>query len=219
MSKSIADVARSVKTNNILVYPYAHLSSSLGLSVTWESRFLQSLSTELQAEGFEVHRSPFGYYKSFGLRCLGHPLLNSPEPFARDKPKPNHPRSRHTTRYSQLDGQLYDPTEYQFKPGEDEFRTLVEKEALKKGLSGGEPRFLEYCKKFGIEWENLSDQGHMRYSPEGVMLFDLISEYSWDTINVHRLTNSASERNQHFRLSGTSRKGTCRPLRLTDSTG
>ena len=70
-----------------------------------------------------------------------------------------------------------------FKPGEEEFRILVEKEALKKGLPGGEPRYLEYCKKFGIEWENLSDVGHMRYSPEGVMIFDLISEYSWSVLS------------------------------------
>src|SRR5208337_505468 len=50
---------------------------------------------------------------------------------------------------------------------------------------GGTPKYLEYCKKFGIEWENFSDHGHMRYSPEGVMIFDLISQYSWEAVNEH----------------------------------
>ncbi|MGA3405657.1 MAG: threonine--tRNA ligase [Candidatus Bathyarchaeia archaeon] len=180
-SRSIAEVARSVQTNNILVYPYAHLSSSLG-SRDPAIKILQGLSEDLRAEGLDVHRSPFGYYKSFELRCLGHPLSELSRTIRPRQAKAEPPPIRTYYKVLSLDGNLYEPTEYQFKPGEEEFRTLVEKEALKRGLSGGEPRFLEYCKKFGIEWENFSDQGHMRYSPEGVMLFDLISEYSWDTI-------------------------------------
>ena len=181
VSKSVAEVARSVHTNNILVYPYAHLSSSLA-SRDPAINILRGVSENLRADGFSVHRSPFGYYKSFQLHCLGHPLSELSRTIRPGQIKPEPPPIRTYYKVLALDGNLYDPTEYQFKTGEEEFRILVEKEALKKGLSGGEPRFLEYCKKFGIEWENFSDQGHMRYSPEGVMLFDLISEYSWDAI-------------------------------------
>jgi threonyl-tRNA synthetase len=181
--RSIADVAKSVKTNNILVYPYAHLSSSLG-SRDLGIKILRTLSGELRAEGFDVHRSPFGYYKSFDLSCLGHPLSELSRTIRPGQVKSEAAPIQTYYKVLSTDGQLYDPTEYQFKPGEDQFRTLVEKEALKKSLTGGEPRYLEYCKKYGVEWENLSDQGHMRYSPEGVMLFDLISEYSWDTISA-----------------------------------
>ena len=181
VSESIAEVARSVHTDNILVYPYAHLSSSLA-SRDPAIKILRGVSENLRADGFSVHRSPFGYYKSFQLHCLGHPLSELSRTIRPGQAKPEPPPIRTYYKILALDGNLYDPAEYQFKAGEDEFRILVEKEALKKGLSGGEPRFLEYCKKFGIEWENFSDQGHMRYSPEGVMLFDLISEYSWDAI-------------------------------------
>jgi len=181
VSESVAEVARSVHTNNILVYPYAHLSSSLA-SRDPAIKILRGVSENLRADGFSVHRSPFGYYKSFQLHCLGHPLSELSRTIRPGQAKPEPPPIRTYYKILALDGNLYDPAEYQFKAGEDEFRILVEKEALKKGLSGGEPRFLEYCKKFGIEWENFSDQGHMRYSPEGVMLFDLISEYSWDAI-------------------------------------
>jgi len=181
VSKSIIEVARSVHTDNLLVYPYAHLSSSLA-SRDPAIQILQGVSEELRTDGFNVHRSPFGYYKSFKLHCLGHPLSELSRTIRPSQARPEPPPIKTYYKILALDGKLYDPTEYQFKPGEDEFRVLVEKEALKKGLSGGEPRFLEYCKKFGIEWEDFSDQGHMRYSPEGVMLFDLISEYSWDTV-------------------------------------
>jgi len=181
VSKSIAEVARSVHTDNILVYPYAHLSSSLA-SRDPAIKILRGLHETLREDGFNVHRSPFGYYKSFQLRCLGHPLSELSRTIRPGQAKPEAPPIKTYYKILSLDGNLYDPSEYEFKPGEEDFRILVEKEALKKELAGGVPRFLEYCKKFGIEWENFSDQGHMRYSPEGVMLFDLISEYSWDTI-------------------------------------
>lgn len=179
---SVAEVAKSVKTNRILIYPYAHLSSSLA-SPTVAIATLQQTARALNEMSFEVHRSPFGYYKSFSLHCLGHPLSELSRTIRPEQAKAEPPPVKTYYKVLGLDGKLYEPEEYVFKPGENDFRTLVEKEALKKELPGGEPRYLEYCKKFGIEWENFSDQGHMRYSPEGVMIFDLISEYSWSTVN------------------------------------
>jgi threonyl-tRNA synthetase len=178
---SIAEVADSVRTNRVLVYPYAHLSSSLA-SRDVAIGTLKELAGHLLGRGYEVHRSPFGYYKSFNLRCLGHPLSELSRTIRPEQAKPASAAIQTYYKILALDGKLYVPEDYEFKAGEEEFRVLVEKEALKKGLAGGEPRFLEYCRKFGIEWETFSDQGHMRYSPEGVMLFDLISEYSWSAV-------------------------------------
>jgi threonyl-tRNA synthetase len=181
-SASIADAARSVKADQVLIYPYAHLSSSLASPAVAISLLQESLET-LKSMGLSSYRSPFGYYKSFSLHCLGHPLAELSRTIRPEQPKPEPPPIKTYYKVLGLDGQLYEPDEYTFKPEEAEFQVLVEKEALKKGLPGGQPRYLEYCKKFGIEWENFSDQGHMRYSPEGVMIFDLISQYSWDVVN------------------------------------
>jgi threonyl-tRNA synthetase len=183
-SESILEVAKSVKTNRVLIYPYAHLSSSLAAVKTAMS-VLVRLTEELKSRAIEVYRSPFGYYKTFTLHCLGHPLSElsrtiRPEQTRKIEPAPVNAEYKILA----LDGKIYEPDEYQFNSREDEFRTLVEKEALKRGLSGGEPRFLDYCKKFGIDWESFSDIGHMRYSPEGVMIFDLISQYSWDVVTA-----------------------------------
>ncbi len=181
-AESISEIAQSVKSQSVLVYPYAHLSSSLA-SRDAGIEILTGLHAALSGMGLQVHRSPFGYYKSFSLRCLGHPLSELSRTIRPEEAKAKPAPIKTYYKVLGLDGNLYDPEDYAFKPGEEEFRVLVEKEALKKGLPGGEPRYLEYCRKFGIEWENLSDQGHMRYSPEGVMLFDLISEYSWTAVN------------------------------------
>jgi threonyl-tRNA synthetase len=180
-TESIAEVANSVRTTRILVYPYAHLSSGLASGET-AIPTLKELASRLLKRGYEVNRSPFGYYKSFNLKCLGHPLSELSRTIRPQQAKAAPAAIQTYYKILALDGKLYDPEDYTFKPGEEEFQVLVEKEALKKGLTGGEPHYLEYCRKFGIEWESFSDQGHMRYSPEGVMIFDLISEYSWDTV-------------------------------------
>jgi threonyl-tRNA synthetase len=50
---------------------------------------------------------------------------------------------------------------------------------FKRRREGGEPQFLEYCKKFGFEWEPMSDLGHMRYGPEATIMVEAVSEYAW----------------------------------------
>ena len=59
--------------NTVLLYPYAHLSHQLG-SPRKAKTFLNMLKDNLASEGLEVYKSPFGWYKQFGLTCKGHPL-------------------------------------------------------------------------------------------------------------------------------------------------
>ncbi len=66
------DVSR-IGCSSVLLYPYAHLSKNLG-SPRRAKGFLNNLRQHLQAEGIETHKSPFGWYKSFDLNCIGHPL-------------------------------------------------------------------------------------------------------------------------------------------------
>jgi threonyl-tRNA synthetase len=81
-----------------------------------------------------------------------------------------------------LEGKLHSPENFVFGPHDAEFRSLVEKEALKKGLTGGEPHFLDYARRFGIEWESFADVGHMRFGPEANLIMDLLAEYAGQVI-------------------------------------
>lgn len=65
-----------IGTKRVLIHPYAHLSKQLG-SPRLAKEFLKKLHGALAAEGFEAHRSPFGWYKAFTLSCIGHPLAES----------------------------------------------------------------------------------------------------------------------------------------------
>ena len=71
--KNIQEIAEQVKTKNIVLYPYAHLSKELGKpSIAIE--ILEAAEKELIKKKFTVTRAPFGYYKSFELKVKGHAL-------------------------------------------------------------------------------------------------------------------------------------------------
>jgi len=69
---NIKDIAKQVNTKNIVLYPYAHLSSNLGSPSVAQS-ILEQTEKALKKD-FKVTRAPFGYYKEFELKCKGHPL-------------------------------------------------------------------------------------------------------------------------------------------------
>jgi hypothetical protein len=47
----------------------------------------------------------------------------------------------------------------------------------------GEPRYIDYCRKFGFEWEPMSDAGHMRYGPAATLMMELVEDYAWKLAN------------------------------------
>jgi threonyl-tRNA synthetase len=75
-SENIKIDTERIGTRRVLLYPYAHLSKQLG-SPRLAKEFMKNLHEALQAGGFDVHRSPFGWYKAFTLTCIGHPLAEA----------------------------------------------------------------------------------------------------------------------------------------------
>jgi threonyl-tRNA synthetase len=181
-ASSIEEVLGWLKTKKVMVYPYAHLSTSLASREPAIS-ILKALEEKLVQKGYEVTRSPFGWYKSFTMTAKGHPLSELSRTITVDT-KSRQAASPVKTEYVIMDqdGRLHSPEDFEFKPHDSEFKSLVEKEALKKGLTGGEPHFLDYARRFGIEWESYADVGQMRFGPESNLIMDLLAEYAGQVI-------------------------------------
>jgi len=64
-----------LKADQVMIYPYAHLTSSLG-SPDCALAILRGLEKSLQAESISVKRAPFGWYKEFEIHGKGHPLAD-----------------------------------------------------------------------------------------------------------------------------------------------
>ncbi|NCO11865.1 threonine--tRNA ligase [Candidatus Pacearchaeota archaeon CG_4_9_14_0_2_um_filter_39_13] len=70
--EAVKKTASEVKAKNIVLYPYAHLSSNLANPKT-ALEYLVEAENAL-SKFFSVTRAPFGHYKSFELKVKGHPL-------------------------------------------------------------------------------------------------------------------------------------------------
>ncbi|OYT31447.1 MAG: threonine--tRNA ligase [Thermofilum sp. ex4484_79] len=169
----ILDSVKKLGVKEVLLYPYAHLSENLASP----SKALEVLRLLLQklSNDVKVSRAPFGWYKRFTITCIGHPLAEFSKTIKLDAERPK----REDYLILLPDGTEIDVKDYNSVELLEDFKVLVEKEALKKESPGGEPKYLEYCKRFGFEWEPMSDIGHMRYGPEATLILEAVSEYSW----------------------------------------
>ena len=176
----ILDVKSKVKAERVMLYPYAHLSSSLAKPKA-SVEMLDRMRDLIEAAGVEVSRAPFGWYKAFDIKCKGHPLSELSRDFKGKEEKPK-VEGKDTYFVLREDGSEVSIDGY--KDGTDCMMSMIAKEALgKEAGATGEPEYLRLCKKFGIQWESMSDAGHMSLSSHGAMMFDLISDYSTDIVN------------------------------------
>ena len=184
----ILDVLNKVKASQIVLYPYAHLSPNLARPSVALDILLAIYNKLREKSPVPVMRAPFGYYKSFSIKCYGHPLSELSKTLSPSMVQQQAVQQQAASRdyYVILtpNGEEYEATKYPFKPGEDDLRVLVEKEVMKRELEGGrEPRYLDYCRKFGFEWEPMSDVGHMRYGPAATLMMELVEDYAWKLAN------------------------------------
>ena len=181
--EEIKKVAEQVGAKRIVVYPYAHLSPNLSDPKT-AIEVLKGVAEKL-GEEYSVMRSPFGYYKAFTLSCKGHPLSElsreiHPEEEAKEEVKEAPKKIAKRFLVLTPDGREFDPEEFVKTCEDDEFKVLVEREALGRESPGSEeePEFISVVKRYNINWESFSDRGHMKFGPEGNLLFELVAEYA-----------------------------------------
>ncbi len=182
---AINDHAEKVGAERIMLYPYAHLSSNLA-GPEDAMGILDDLTKAAGEEGLEVKKAPFGWYKGFKLSCKGHPLSElSREIKAVGGDEGVEAKQDNIDKGFKIvtnDGKFSEVQDFDFGKCDENFKIMVDKEALGKSLKGTtqEPRYISFCKKFGVDWERMSDVGHMRYGPKAAMIFELISDYSYE---------------------------------------
>ena len=82
--KAIDDVRAFLgkqKTNRILIYPFAHLSSSLS-QPSEALKVIKDMEAYAKEKGIETYRAPFGWNKQFTIAIKGHPLAEQARSYA-----------------------------------------------------------------------------------------------------------------------------------------
>ncbi len=175
-----------IGSNRILLYPYAHLSRELAEPPD-ALRILVEMENYARELGIETTRSVFGWNKRFTISIKGHPLAEqsryySPEELAQESTR--RPAGKKEYLILTPEGRTYRPEEYDYESKDDNFRLLVEKEALGiESKTRGDPVYIRHMKKFGIDWETMSDLGHMHYCPEGTAIYESVAAYAEDIVD------------------------------------
>ena len=177
-SEEIRNICEKVDCDKFLLYTYVQVTKSPSDSLT-ARKFLNEIKTNLK--DLKVSKAPFGWYKAFTISVKGHPLSE----LSREITAESETRKPIKKEYKIFtpSGKIYSPDNYKYKKGEEDFKVLVEKEALGIDSPGGkEPEYIKHSRKLGIDWESMSDIGHMRYNPIGNLIYELIEKYSKDIV-------------------------------------
>ncbi len=180
-----------IKCDNLLIYPYAHLSSDLA-----DPSIAQSLLNSIEEKSrnlFQtVNRAPFGWTKSFNIKIKGHPLAEQSKTIKKKSEDPSKLKSESTgesialkseqvlksTWYVQtVEGNLVPMDEYTFEKNSS-FSKLADYELSKKRTVVEVPPHVKLMKRLAIaDYEPSSDGGNMRYYPKGRLMKSLIETY------------------------------------------
>lgn len=181
-----------IKCDNLLIYPYAHLSSDLA-----GPNIAQSLLNLIEVKSRNlfktVNKAPFGWTKSFNIKIKGHPLAEQSKTIQK-KPEDASSKSKSESTgesialkseevlksmwYVQpVEGNLVPMDEYTFEKNSS-FSKLADYELSKKRTVVEVPPHVKLMKRLAIaDYEPSSDGGNMRYYPKGRLMKSLIETY------------------------------------------
>jgi threonyl-tRNA synthetase len=195
--KELKTYAEMIKCDNLLIYPYAHLSSDLAPHIRAQT-VLISIEKQVRNLFMTVNRAPFGWTKSFSIKIKGHPLAEHAKTIQK---KPDGKAKTESmgesialksengltsTWYVLVPrGSLIPINEYRFEK-DGAFKKLADYELSKKRTVVEVPPHVKLMKRLAIaDYEPSSDGGNMRYYPKGRLMKSLIETYVTKMINEY----------------------------------
>ena len=181
--KEVIKTNDQVKAENIVLYPYAHLSSSLS-SPKVAVQVLKDAEEALIGEGLNVKRVPFGWYKAFEISCKGHPLSELSRTITAEEEDEEEVEKKPSS-WSILDGdKLIDIDDFKFE--NDQLEKLVSYELGTGASDAGEPPHVKLMREKELcDYESASDVGNLKWFPKGRLVRDLLADYVYNLV-VHQ---------------------------------
>lgn len=171
----VNQVREKVGAESVVIYPYAHLSESLSSPDT-AIQVMDSICDKFEEIGVEYLRAPFGWYKSFDLKCKGHPLSElsrtiGPEEVEEEEVEEIPSRWK----IIDEDGGVHDLSEFD---GGERLQKVIQHEIKGVEGEGEEPPHVRLMReKELVGYDELSDPGNLRWYPRGKLVRDLIIDY------------------------------------------
>ncbi len=197
VTEQAVTLASQVGAENLVIYPYAHLSSSLS-SPRIAVKLLDEICTRLQNHNhLKIMRAPFGYYKSFEISCKGHPLSElaktiTPSGHAEraDDVEESEAIKAEKTLESQWmimtpEGTQMQAEDFPFS-GRPGLERLFRYEKSGSRISDQPPPHIELMRRMElVDYEPGSDQGNFRWYPKGQLMKRLAEAYVSSLVTTH----------------------------------
>jgi threonyl-tRNA synthetase len=188
--RELKNYGETVKCDNLLIYPYAHLSSDLG-SHSIAQALLISIEKHCRHLFGTVNRAPFGWTKSFNIKVKGHPLAENARTFQKKGNGKSNMESTTAESIALKSEDVLNSAWYVLVPGDNlipineytfqkdsAFKKLADYELSKKRTVVEVPPHVKLMKRLAIaDYEPSSDGGNMRYYPKGRLMKSLIETY------------------------------------------
>ncbi|MCK4429546.1 MAG: threonine--tRNA ligase [Candidatus Aenigmarchaeota archaeon] len=186
----IKKVAEQIGEKTIVLYPYVHLlfgsqPSSKEIALDIEAKLRKKLEKE-----FKVFKAPFGFYKSFGIECKGHPLAELSRVVTSEKGEdiPDALKKEETLKSKFY---IFEPegktNEINIEDGKlsgfnfskyKKLEKLVKYELQKNRKVDKEPPHIKLMRKLELaDYEPASDPGNFRFYPKGRLIKSLIEDW------------------------------------------
>jgi threonyl-tRNA synthetase len=189
VAEQALNLASQVGTDTIMVYPYAHLSSSLS-SPRVAVKLLDAICASLEGQSdLKIMRAPFGYYKAFDIACKGHPLSELAKtivPAGATKKEPEEEESQALKAEKTLESEwiIMTPTGERV-PAEDfsfdkrpNMKRLFRYEKSGTRTSDEPPPHIELMRRMElVDYEPGADPGNFRWYPKGQLIKRLAEAY------------------------------------------
>jgi len=183
--QDIEEVYSRVRAKKVVLYPYAHLSSSLARPRV-AVEVMKKMEEVLGRKGYEVLRAPFGWYKAFELKCKGHPLSELSREVVVEKGEEGEEESRALEAEKKLQkswyvltpqGELVPAREFDFSSYQS-LRTFYDYETSGSRIVGEEAPHVRLMKKLQlVDHEPASDPGNLRWYPKGTLIKRLLEQH------------------------------------------
>lgn len=197
----ITKTAKLVKAGRIVLYPWVHLTQEPSPLDVAQKLLAAMEAKSKEYPDFEFKSSPFGWYKSFNVKCKGHPLSElsrkitaAPQAGAQagqDKEQVSEalkkeeklksrwyiiaPGDKTLHPISIENGKItgFDASKY------DKMDSLLKYEMAKNRLVDKEPPHIQAMKKLElVDYEEGTDPGNFRFYPAGRLVKSLLEDYT-----------------------------------------
>ncbi len=188
--EEVKEFLTKLKANRVLIYPYAHLSSSLAKPAT-ALKVIKAMEKTAKEKGIETFRAPFGWNKQFTISIKGHPLAEQsrtivPSEGTKTEKISEALRAEETLKSTwyilQPDGTLTPVKRFDFREHEN-LEKLASYEISKMRASREMPPHIKLMRKLELtDYEPGSDPGNLRWYPKGRLVKSLIEQFVTGTM-------------------------------------